>query len=60
MMSIGLQLFVIGEIFYTHYIPRVERERLAREFLDLRLRGFCSRLKCESRGLRKRVMIMFS
>ena len=59
-MSRGLQLLKTREIFFTHYIPRVERESRAHEFLDLRLRGFCSRPECESRGLQKGVMIMLS
>ena len=45
---------------YSLHIPRVERERLAHGFLDLRLWGFCSRPKYELRGLWKGVMFMFS
>ena len=60
LMSRGLQLLGTKEISCTCYILRVERESLAHEFLDLRLRGFYSRPECESRGLRKGVMIMFS
>lgn len=40
LMSRGLRLLGISEMFRTHYILRVERERLAHEFLDLRLQGF--------------------
>ena len=39
LMSKRLQLLEIREIFYTCCIPQVERERLAHEFLDLRLEG---------------------
>ena len=59
-MSRGLQLSGIREIFCTHYILRVERESLAHELLDLRLRGFCLRPEYESQGLWKGVMFMFS
>nr|KAJ0196175.1 hypothetical protein LSAT_V11C700358160 [Lactuca sativa] len=59
-MSRGLQLCGIREMLCTRYIPQIDRERLTHEFLDVRLHGFCLRLECESRGLRKGVMIMFS
>ena len=49
LMSRGLQLLGIREIFYTCYISQVKRESLAHEFLDLRLQGF-ARGRNVSRG----------
>ena len=59
--SRGLQLLGIREMFCTHYIPWIERERLAQEFIfGIEVSRFWSRPECEPWGLCKGVLIMLA